>query len=185
LIQIMADAAAAAHETMFPQMRSIAMTRAIAGKVEVVLEYPEQLFVGTFERSDQFDARFEQSEALLTLQRRTDTGTDICACRAVRLHLAPQVLADVLHGLAQAVSATAPDVADREALRIAVEALQDALATATERSETRQEEGGGLTADEESCCCMSWNDRCKARCLDVMGVHPARINRIASSRPKQ
>jgi hypothetical protein len=125
------------------------MTRAIAGKAEVVLEYPEKLLVGTFERSDQFDARFEKSEALLTLQRRADTGTDTCACRAVRLHLAPQVLADVLHGLAQAVSATAPGAAEREALRSAAEALQDALAVSPEKLPARKDESGELSADEE------------------------------------
>jgi hypothetical protein len=130
-------------------MWSTAMTRAIAGNAEVVLEYPEKLLVGTFDCTDQFDARFEKSEVLLTLQRRADTDTDICACRAVRLHLAPQVLADVLRGLAEAVSAAAPAGTDREALRSAAEVLQDALATPPDGLEARKGEGNELTPDEE------------------------------------
>ena len=105
-------------------MRGAAMIRSITGKAEVVLEYPDKLFIGTFDRNDHFDARFEANEVLLTLQR--EDGTE--ACRAARLHLAPQVLARVLFELADSASETAPAAANRVALRAAARTLEGALA---------------------------------------------------------
>lgn len=124
------------------------MTRSITGKAEVVLEYPDKLFIGTFDRNDHFDARFEANEVLLTLQR----GDGAEACRAARLHLAPQVLARVLFELAESVSETAPAAANRVALRAAARTLEDALAAPvaeTEGSRARQGANEELTPDEE------------------------------------
>jgi len=112
------------------------MTRPMTGKAEVVLEYPDKMFIGTFGRTDRFDARFETNEVLLTLQRGDDAG----ACRAVRLHLEPQVLADVLRALAGSASATAPSGADSCTLRVAAETLARALAAPSgEQAESKRE----------------------------------------------
>jgi hypothetical protein len=114
------------------------MTRPLTGKAEVVLEYPEKLFIGTFDRSDHFDARLDANEVLLTLQRQS--GTE--ACRAARLHITPQVFANVLCRLAESPSATAPPPAVRQALRVAAEALARALAEGARQDDE-------LTPDEE------------------------------------
>src|SRR5262245_50148394 len=124
------------------------MTRSITGKAEVVLEYPDKLFIGTFDRNDHFDARFEANEVLLTLQR--EDGTE--ACRAARLHLAPQVLARVLFELADSASETAPAAANRVALRAAARTLEGALAdleVETEGSQTRLDAHEELTTGDE------------------------------------
>src|SRR5215510_14043299 len=124
------------------------MIRSIIGKAEVVLEYPDKLFIGTFDRNDHFEARFEANEVLLTLQR--GDGTE--ACRAARLHLAPQVLARVLFELADSVSETAPAAANRVALRAAARTLEDALASAeaeTDGPKPRRDAKDELTPDEE------------------------------------
>jgi hypothetical protein len=123
-------------------MWSTAMTRAITGKAEVELEYPEKLLIGTFDRADQFDARFDTGEVLLTLQR----GADADGCRAMRLHLAPQVLADVLHGLAEAESTKLPTAGERQTLCVAAEALVQALA---DTPEAGMDESDEMTPDEE------------------------------------
>ena len=130
------------------------MTRPVTGKVEVVLEYPEKMFIGTFGRTDQFDVRFETNEILLTLQKVDDAG----ACRAMRLHLEPQVLAAVLQGLASSVSASAPSGADSRVLRVATEAFARALAASSgdlAEAETqaahpvRKDSSDELTPEEE------------------------------------
>jgi hypothetical protein len=148
LIQIMAGWASAAQDRQVPTMLGAAMTRSITGKAEVVLEYPDKLFIGTFGPNDHFDARFEANEVLLTLQR--EDGTE--ACRAARLHLAPQVLARVLFELADSVSETAPAAANRVALRAAARTLGGALAAPeaeTEGSQARRDANEELTPDEE------------------------------------
>lgn len=100
------------------------MTRPMTGKAEIVLEYPDKFHIGTFGRTDRFDARFEANEVLLTVQCEDATG----ACRSMRLQLQPQVFVDLVSALAQSVCATAPSEVHREALCAAAETLHHALA---------------------------------------------------------
>ena len=45
------------------------MTKPIPDKAEVALEYPDKLYIGTFERSAQFDAHLDEAGVSLTLYR--------------------------------------------------------------------------------------------------------------------
>ena len=45
------------------------MTKPIADKAEVALEYPDKLYVGTFERSSRFEAHLDPTGIALILER--------------------------------------------------------------------------------------------------------------------
>ena len=45
------------------------MTKPIADKAEVALEYPDKLYVGTFERSSRFEAHLDPTGIALVLER--------------------------------------------------------------------------------------------------------------------
>ena len=44
------------------------MTKPIPDKAEVALEYPDKLYIGTFERSSRFDAHLDKTGISLSLQ---------------------------------------------------------------------------------------------------------------------
>ena len=100
------------------------MTKPIPDKAEVALEYPDKLYIGTFERSARFDAHLDKTGISLTLQR---TG-DVDARRSIRMHLHYGLFAEMLQELAKTASAIPEDDADhRNALRDAAEALHRSL----------------------------------------------------------
>jgi hypothetical protein len=45
------------------------MTKPIADKAEVALEYPDKFYVGTFERSSRFEAHLDPTGFALLLER--------------------------------------------------------------------------------------------------------------------
>ena len=45
------------------------MTKPIPDKAEIALEYPDKLYVGTFERSSRFEAHLDPTGIALTLER--------------------------------------------------------------------------------------------------------------------
>jgi hypothetical protein len=45
------------------------MTKPIPDKAEVALEYPDKLYIGTFERSSRFDAHLDEAGIPLRLER--------------------------------------------------------------------------------------------------------------------
>ena len=45
------------------------MTKPIADKAEIALEYPDKLYVGTFERSSRFEAHLDPTGIALILER--------------------------------------------------------------------------------------------------------------------
>src|SRR5215813_5611092 len=91
-----------------------AMTKPIPDKAEVALEYPDKLYIGTFERSARFDAHLDQTGISLGLERPGDAESR----RAIRMHLHYALLAEILKDLAQTVPAMPPDdTAHREVLR--------------------------------------------------------------------
>jgi hypothetical protein len=134
------------------------MTKPIPDKAEVALEYPDKLYIGTFERSARFDAHLDQTGISLTLERPGDAETR----KSIRMHLHYGLLAQILCDLAKTASSIPPDdAAHREALQDAAKELYRSLrslpASATHsarqqrRDQAHQDEKdiSKLTPDEE------------------------------------
>jgi hypothetical protein len=101
------------------------MTRPIPDKAEVVLEYPDKFYSGTFERSSRFDAHVDGSGISLLLERPGDAE----ARKSVHMHVHFALFAGILRDLAKTAPAIpAGDAAHRDALREAAKELYDALA---------------------------------------------------------
>ena len=100
------------------------MTKPIPDKAEVALEYPDKLYIGTFERTSRFDAHLDETGISLSLHR---TGAaDIR--KTVRMHFHYGLFADILRDLAKTVSSVPPaDAAHRDALQEGAKALYQAL----------------------------------------------------------
>jgi hypothetical protein len=113
------------------------MTKPIPDKAEVALEYPDKLYIGTFERSARFDAHLDKTGISLTLQR---TG-DIEARRSIRMHVHYGLFAEVLHELSKTASAMPEDDTEhRMALRDAAKALYRSLAAKPTRRSSKIED---------------------------------------------
>jgi hypothetical protein len=118
------------------------MTKPIPDKAEVAIEYPDKLYIGTFERTARFDAHLDQAGISLSLHR---TGTDDTR-KSVRMHFHCALFAEILHELAKTVaSLPADDLAHRQALRDAAEAFYLAL----EADQRKGDDTADLTPDEE------------------------------------
>jgi hypothetical protein len=119
------------------------MTKPVPDKAEVALEYPDKLYIGTFERTARFDAHLDQAGISLSLYR-TGSADDR---KSVRMHFHFALFAEILRDLAKTVAAVPPsDAEHREALREAAEALYLALAP----DDVRGDDGASdLTPDEE------------------------------------
>src|SRR5262245_49935162 len=72
------------------------MTKPIPDKAEVALEYPDKLYIGTFERTSRFDAHLDETGISLSLHRMG--AADIR--KSVRMHFHYGLFADILHDLA-------------------------------------------------------------------------------------
>jgi hypothetical protein len=93
-------------------------------KAEVALEYPDKLYIGTFERSARFDAHLDETGISLRLERPGDAESR----RSIRMHVHYALFAEILNDLARTVSAMPPDdVTHRTTLRDAARALHRAL----------------------------------------------------------
>ena len=100
------------------------MTKPIPDKAEVALEYPDKLYIGTFERSSRFDAHLDKNGISLALYRSGDVETR----KAIRMHLHYGLFAEILQALAKTTSALSEDDTDhRIALRDAAKALHQSL----------------------------------------------------------
>ena len=101
------------------------MTKPIPDKAEVALEYPDKLYIGTFERSARFDAHLDATGISLVLERVGDVDTR----KSIHMHINYELFAEILRDLAATVAAMpAEDVAHRETLANAAKALHRALA---------------------------------------------------------
>jgi hypothetical protein len=110
------------------------MTKPIPDKAEVALEYPDKLYIGTFERSARFDAHLDKTGISLNLARMGDAETR----RSIRMHLHYGLFAEILQELAKTVSAIPPDDSEHlMALQAAVNDLRDALAAKPKPEEAR------------------------------------------------
>jgi hypothetical protein len=100
------------------------MTKPIPDKGEVALEYPDKLYIGTFERTARFDAHLDKTGISLTLQR---TG-DVDSRRSIRMHLNYGLFAEILQELSKtALAMPEDDEEHRNALRDAASALHRSL----------------------------------------------------------
>lgn len=117
------------------------MTKPIPDKAEVAVEYPDKLYIGTFERTAQFDAHLDNAGISLSLYR---AGADEVR-KSVRMHFHYALFAEILHDLAKAAaSLPAGDLVHHEALRDAAKALYLALESCCKRDGTAD-----LTPKEE------------------------------------
>ena len=85
------------------------MTKPIPDKAEVALEYPDKLYIGTFERSSRFDAHLDETGISLSLQR---TG-EVEQRKSIRMHFHYALFAEILQDLAKTVSKMPPADADQ------------------------------------------------------------------------
>lgn len=100
------------------------MTKPIPDKVEVALEYPDKLYIGTFERTARFDAHLDETGISLSLHRLGAADTR----KSVHMHFHYALFAEILNDLAKTVAAMPPaDAAHRDTLRDAAKALYRAL----------------------------------------------------------
>jgi len=111
----------------------------IPDKAEIALEFPDKLYIGTFEQSSRFDAHFDENGISLTLHR----GGDESVRKSVRMHIHYALFAEILGDLAKTASVMpADDVSHRDALGEAAKALGAAL-------KSRKQPRAGKHADAE------------------------------------
>jgi hypothetical protein len=102
------------------------MTKPLPDKAEVALEYPDKLYIGTFDRSSRFDAHLDATGLSLNLERTGDADTR----KTVHLHLNYGLFAEILGEVAGTIARIpADDVTHREALATAAAALHKALSS--------------------------------------------------------
>jgi hypothetical protein len=96
----------------------------ISDKAEVALEYPDKIYVGTFERSSRFEAHVDASGISLILEH---PGTEDVR-KSVHMHPNFGLFADILRDLASTVGRIPKDdILHRDQLAQAVTELQRAL----------------------------------------------------------
>jgi hypothetical protein len=99
------------------------MTKPITDKAEVALEYPDKLYVGTFERSSRFEARLDPTGIALILER---PGADDVH-KSIHMHINFGLFADILRELASTVGRIPKDdIMHRDQLAKAVAELHSA-----------------------------------------------------------
>jgi hypothetical protein len=110
------------------------MTKPIPDKAEVAVEYPDKLYVGTFEQTARFDAHLDAAGIALGLYR---TGAADVR-KSVHMHFHYALFAEILRDLAKTVAAKRPDtIAHRDALRDAAKALYLALDAAAQNEDAK------------------------------------------------
>jgi len=106
------------------------MNKPVPDKAEVAIEYPDKLYIGTFEHSSRFDAHFDEHGISLTLERKGDPATQ----KSVHLHMHYGLFGAILHELARTAVRMPLDEPHRALLSQAAGALYAVLAqTADER----------------------------------------------------
>ncbi len=100
------------------------MTKPIPDKAEIALEYPDKLYVGTFERSSRFEAHLDPAGIALVLER---PGADDVR-KSIHMHIHFGLFADILRELASTVGRIPKDdIMHRDQLEQAVAELHRAL----------------------------------------------------------
>jgi hypothetical protein len=100
------------------------MTKPIPDKAEIALEYPDKVYVGTFERSSRFEAHLDPTGIALILER---PGADDVH-KSIHMHIHFGLFADILRELAATVARIPKDdIMHRDQLTQAVAELHTAL----------------------------------------------------------
>lgn len=100
------------------------MTKPIPDKAEIALEYPDKLYVGTFESSSRFEAHVDGTGIALIFER---PGADDVR-KSIHMHIHFGLFADILRDLASTIARIPKqDVVHREQLTQAVAQLHAAL----------------------------------------------------------
>jgi hypothetical protein len=100
------------------------LTKPIPDKAEIALEYPDKLYVGTFERSSRFEAHLDPTGISLTLER---PGADNVR-KSIHMHINFGLFADILRELASTVGRIPKDdILHHDQLAQAVTELHKAL----------------------------------------------------------
>ncbi|MGB7782569.1 MAG: hypothetical protein WCF86_13835 [Pseudolabrys sp.] len=75
------------------------MTKPIPDKAEIALEYPDKLYIGTFERSSRFEAHLDPTGIALILEH---PGADDVR-KTIHMHINFGLFADILREVASTV----------------------------------------------------------------------------------
>jgi hypothetical protein len=101
-----------------------AMTRPLPDKAEVALEYPDKLYIGTFDRSSRFDAHLDATGVSLRLERQGDADSR----KSVHLHLNYELFAEILRDVAKTAATLPADaMPHRQSLAAAAAVLHRSL----------------------------------------------------------
>ena len=123
------------------------MTKPIPDKAEVALEYPDKLYIGTFERSSRFDAHLDKTGISLSLQR---TG-EVEQRKSIRMHFHYALFAEILQDLAKTVSEMPlADAEHRNLLREGAKALYRALGPSAHDDHVKKKRGARMSAADPS-----------------------------------
>jgi hypothetical protein len=100
------------------------MSKPVPGRAEVAVEYPDKLYIGTFEHTAHYEAHFDETGVALALHH----GGAEEERRTVRIHLHAALFAEILRELAATAAALpADDIGHRTELCNAAQALATAL----------------------------------------------------------
>jgi hypothetical protein len=100
------------------------MTRPVPDKAEIALEYPDKLYVGTFEHSSRFEAHLDRTGFAVILER---PGAEDVR-KSIHMHINFGLFASILAELASTVTGIPKDdILHREQLTQAVAELHRAL----------------------------------------------------------
>ena len=99
------------------------MSKPIADKAEITLEYPDKLYIGTFGSSSRFDAHIDADGIALILER---SGTEDVR-KSIHMHIHFGLFADIIKDLALSVDRLPKDSTHRERIAEAVDQLHTAL----------------------------------------------------------
>jgi len=114
----------------------------IPDKAEVALEYPDKLYIGSFERTSDFDAHLDEAGLALTLHH----GGDESVRKSVRMHIHYALFAEILSDLAASVAKGFTDDAHRQMIAQAAAELAAALRAAPASG---KDSDADMTAEEE------------------------------------
>ena len=104
------------------------MTRPVPDKAEIALEYPDKLYVGTFEHSSRFEAHLDRTGFALILER---PGAEDVR-KSIHMHINFGLFASILAELASTVTGIPKDdVLHHDQLAQAVTELHKALGGST------------------------------------------------------
>ena len=107
------------------------MSKSVPDKAEVAVEYPDKLYIGTFERTARFDAHLDEAGISLSLHR----GGAEDVRKSVRMHFHYALFAEILRDLAKTVAAL-PAAMSRTARRCETQ-LKHSISRLHARVQTR------------------------------------------------